>query len=122
MNTMNHIPLIKSALAGAMPPGWSTRLTTRGRCAVLTILSAPVDLLAVHRVAYPGDDRPFVKVCPTAFENPWDKASAAIGAIWRAMHTGNTVEFDEHGDRCGKFHFVEVWIGTPRKAFVVSAA
>lgn len=122
MTTPERLSLIKSALSAAVPPGWRTRLTTRGRFVVLTIVSAPVDLLAVHRAAYPGNDRPFVKVCPTAFEDPWDDASAAIGSIWRALHAGNTVEFDAAGDRAGDLPFVELWIGSAGKPFVVTAA
>lgn len=114
---------IKTALAGAIPAAWQTKLATRGRYVVLTIEAAPVDLLAVDRAAY-GDQRvrPCVKVCPTAYETPWDEASAAIIAIWRALHTGNTVEFDRRGNRTGEYHFVELWIGEPGKPFAVSVA
>lgn len=114
---------IKTALAQVIPNGWRTRVTTRGQYVVLTIEAAPVDLLAVDRVGYPDDQRvrPCVKICPTAYEQPWDDASAEIGAIWRALHIGNTVEFDRRGNRTGAFHFVELWIGEPGKAFVLTA-
>lgn len=120
-----RLTLIESALAQVIPAGWCTSLSTRGRYVVLSIEAAPIDLLAVDRVAYPDDPRPpkgFVKVCPTAYETPWDAASSAIIAIWRALHTGCTVEFNRRGNRTGDFHFVELWIGEPGKPFTVRLA
>lgn len=113
---------IRLAVAQATPPGWRTRLTTRGdRWVVLTVQAAPVDLVAVDAVAYPARNpaRGYVKVCPTAYEDPWDDASAAVGALWRALHTGNRAEFDGRGERRAG-HFVEMWLGTPRKQFQVT--
>ena len=68
-------------------------------------MSAPADLVAVHRVAYEGSaPKGYVKICPSAFEQPWCDASAVIGAMWKVL--------------C-KAPRRELWFGTPTKPFVV---
>jgi hypothetical protein len=112
---------IKTAVAQALPADWIWRLREDGSYVVLTVEAAPTDLLALNRKAYPDSTpRPgYAVICPTAYETPWDDASAAVIAAWRALHTGCTVKFDRQGERAGRFHFVQMWIGTPGKPFAV---
>ena len=126
--TPTRLDAIRKALTEATPTGWRGRLTTRGDkrsvgTVVFTLTEAPTDLLALDAYAYgQGPNlRGYVKVCPTAYEREFNADAAAVVAIWRALHTGNTVDFDRHGDRTKDAHFVELWFGTPRKPFAVQS-
>lgn len=102
-----QLQTLKKRLAELTPSGWRARLTTRGgRWVIYTISEAPVDLLALDAVAYPGQpSKGYVKICPTAYEQPWDEASVAVIAIWREL--------------CAASPLRELWVGTPGKAFAV---
>jgi hypothetical protein len=105
MVPFNHAQF-KADLASVIPDGWRGRVTTRQNgWVVLTICSAPVDLMAVEAVAHPDSaGATFVKVNPFPYERPWCEASASIGAIWKVL--------------C-RAKFRELWIGRPGTPFVV---
>lgn len=126
--TPDRYESIRQAVLKATPEGWRGRLTKRGdhRCVntvIFTISEAPTDLLALDGQSYgTGPNvRGYLKVCPTGYEREFNAEAKAVMAIWRALHTGNTVDFDEHGERTLDAHYVELWFGTPRKAFVVQS-
>ena len=104
--TTDYLPRIKTALVALAPAGWRYRVTTRANgYVVLTIATAPVDLVAVNLMGYPNADaKGYVKVCPTAYEDPWCHDSSVIGAMWKALLLAPRRE---------------LWIGTPSKPFVV---
>lgn len=102
-----QIEALKQRLAEVTPAGWRARLTTDGQYVVYTVNEAPVDLLAVDRVAYPDYEQKagYAVICPTAYENHWDDASEAIIRIWRVLSEAS--------------RFRKLWIGEPSKPFVV---
>ena len=104
--TTDYLPRIKTVLVALAPAGWRYRVTTKANgYVVLTISAAPVDLVAVNLVGYPNADaKGYVKVCPTAYEDPWCEASAVIGAMWKLLLLAPRRE---------------LWIGTPSKPFAV---
>lgn len=106
--TPEQLKTLKERLAAVTPSGWRTRLTRRGPYVIFTISEAPVDLLAVDAVAYPNHPtaKPYVKICPTAYEDFWDEASEAVLAIWREL--------------CAASLLREFWIGSPGKPFAVT--
>ena len=97
---------LKQAIAAIAPPGWRYRVNIKTNgYAVVTIVSAPSDLVAVNRVAYEGSaPKGYVKICPSAYECPWCHDSSVIGAMWKVL--------------C-KAPRRELWIGTPTKPFAV---
>lgn len=102
----DYLTPIKTAISQLAPVGWRYRVTTRANgYVVLTIPAAPVDLVAVNRVAYEGAaPKGYVKICPTAYEDPWCHDSSVIGAMWKVLLLAPRRE---------------LWIGTPTKPFAV---
>lgn len=111
---------IKAAVRAATPASWKCALRSMvGPRVVMMVTEAPLDLPGLDAELYRLPRRDYAKVCPTAYE---DRADLPVAAIWRALHTDCTAQFDGTGDRAGKWHRVEMWFGDWRTPFVVAAA
>ena len=109
---------LKAAVKAATPAGWRYRLTSEaGPTVRMEVTAAPVDLLAHDAAVYGTGRAAYVKVCPTGYEG---LPGSAIGGIWKALHTGNDVEFDADGERTGRWHAAELWIGHWKRPFAVT--
>lgn len=105
---------IAAAVRALMPAGWDYTLRHTAGTIRLVIGRAPVDLLAEHRRLYGPDERAYAKISPALYDG------TVIGALWLALHSRNTVQFDAGGHRVGRWYVVELWIGHYRRPFEVT--
>lgn len=108
---------LKAAVAAVTPPGWRYTLRQDAGTVRMEVQRAPVDLLAADAALCGPNDKPYRCIVPTAYEG---NQASPIGAIWQALHSMNTVEFDGQGERVGRWYAVELWIGHWKRPFQVS--
>lgn len=114
---------ITAALKNAVPKGWKYSLAVRHHSTiVMTIRSAPVDLLKIACSKYQTPDREYTEVNNYHLNHHFEgELLDTFGNILKALNTDNFDESDSQIDYFHVGHYVNLRIGAYDKPFKVAA-
>lgn len=113
--------IIANALKQVMPHGWKYSLAVEHHMTlVLTIVSAPIDLINECLKKYEG--RHLIINCNRVEDSFVGEVRMQMNAIVDAMNTGNHNRSDTMTDYFDVGHYITVQLGRWDKPFVVIAA
>lgn len=114
---------IAAALKNSVPKGWKYSLAVRNHSTiVMTIRSAPIDLLKIACAKYENPERESTDINHYHLEHHFEgELRDTFGNIIKALNVDNFDESDSQTDYFHVGHYVNLRIGAFDKPFTVSA-